>query len=120
MTDINLTEEQLRMANENVLVELHTEVMKQLLSYGLRVVQVMSVSDMHKQLCSFVEVLDKPEHEKFIRDTHVLNWYHVCDEFEFACDMCSGETECDEECRCDSCNEINAENYYNGMMDTYD
>jgi hypothetical protein len=35
-------------------------------------------------------------------------------------ECCGGITECDEECRCDTCMERRAEDYWNAMHDTYD
>ena len=39
---------------------------------------------------------------------------------KFECDECEGESECDEECRCDSCIESKADAYYTAFNDTYD
>ena len=41
-------------------------------------------------------------------------------ETDFFCDECDGETECTEECLCDSCSENKAEAHSNAYHDTYD
>jgi len=39
---------------------------------------------------------------------------------DFWCDECEGETECTEECLCDSCRENKAEALSDKIHDTYD
>ncbi len=34
--------------------------------------------------------------------------------------MCDGIDECNEECRCDNCNDIRAQSYADAYNDTYD